>query len=207
MQELRDLLLSEGIFALTIADIAARLKCSRRRIYEIAPTKEELFLKIADETLGAVREVGWREASGRSDPAEKIQAYFDYGAKVAAKMSLTFLRDLDQLEAGKRMFDEHQRERIRGLERLITEGIRSGGFSAHRPKFVAEVSFLVVRQLRDPAFQRAAGVTLEKGLREFWDLVLFGLVGRAGEPERAQGGLKMSQPRGPVQAHRSTSST
>lgn len=134
MQELRDLLLSEGIFNLTIGEIASRLGCSRRRLYEIAPTKQELFLKIADETLAAVREAGWREADKCNTPAEKIEAYFSYGTSVAKKMTVKFLRDIDALPAGKKLFDDHMRVRIQGLEQFIIDGIEQKHFAPCRPR-------------------------------------------------------------------------
>ena len=44
--ELTNLFLSEGMRALTVGSIAARLRCSRRRLYELAQTKEELFCQV-----------------------------------------------------------------------------------------------------------------------------------------------------------------
>jgi AcrR family transcriptional regulator len=178
MQELRDLLLSEGIRDLGMGEMAKRLKCSRRRLYEIAPTKEELFLKVADETLAAIREAGWRAAAMYETPPQKIEAFFAYGTLIVSKMSPKFLRDLDSLEAGKRMFDEHQRERIRGLEQFIAEGVKQKYFAPCHPRFTAALSFLIVRQIRDTKFQSVTGVTFEEGLREFYELLLYGLVGR-----------------------------
>lgn len=194
MQELRDLLLSEGIFNLTIGEIASRLGCSRRRLYEIAPTKEELFLKIADETLAAVREAGWREAAKCETPVEKIEAYFSYGTSIAKKMTVQFLRDIESLPAGKKMFDDHMRVRIRGLEQFIIDGIAQKHFVPCRPRYVAETVFLIVKQLRDPEFRAACGVTMEEGFRELYPLLLYGLSGAAtpsrGKRRRQSAGAK-----------------
>ena len=40
---LTNLLLAEGIKSLTVGEIASRMRCSRRRLYDIAQTKEEIF--------------------------------------------------------------------------------------------------------------------------------------------------------------------
>ncbi len=40
---LTNLLLAEGIKGMTVGEIAARMHCSRRRLYDIAQTKEEIF--------------------------------------------------------------------------------------------------------------------------------------------------------------------
>lgn len=181
MEELSELLLSEGIFDLTMADIAARLKCSRRRLYEIAPTKEELFLKVADLNFRRIREIGWREAAAATGATEKILAYFNYGASFASRMSPKFQRDLEQIQSGRELFDAHQRERVQGLEQFIVDEMRAGGFAKHNARFVAEAAFVLVRKLRDPAFKEAAGVSFEQGLRELWALLLFGLVRRGSE--------------------------
>ncbi|HBO81229.1 MAG TPA: TetR family transcriptional regulator, partial [Cupriavidus sp.] len=44
LEELTHLLITTGVSTLTIGEMAQRMRCSRRRLYEIATTKEELFV-------------------------------------------------------------------------------------------------------------------------------------------------------------------
>src|SRR3974390_1369355 len=50
---LTNLFLREGITGLTVGEIAARLRCSRRRLYGIALTKEAIFSVMVDRYFRA----------------------------------------------------------------------------------------------------------------------------------------------------------
>lgn len=58
LDTLMELVLAEGIRNLTIGEIAARLRCSRRRLYEIAQTKEEIFCAMVDRFFRGVLDKG-----------------------------------------------------------------------------------------------------------------------------------------------------
>ena len=44
--EIEAIYLAEGFRGSTVGELAARLRCSRRALYELAPSKEELFLRV-----------------------------------------------------------------------------------------------------------------------------------------------------------------
>ncbi|MBE7426304.1 MAG: TetR/AcrR family transcriptional regulator [Ideonella sp.] len=138
MQELTNLMLREGISRLTVGEIAARLRCSRRRLYTIAPSKEGLFLKVASEMFRAVRAEGWAAAARESTSAAKFAVYLGSGIPMVHRTTDAFYRDMDTLPAGRLLFDRHQRERIAGLEKLIEEGIQRGEFARFHSRVVAE---------------------------------------------------------------------
>ncbi len=51
LEELTHLLITTGVSSLTIGEMAQRMRCSRRRLYEIAETKEELFVHVCRNVL------------------------------------------------------------------------------------------------------------------------------------------------------------
>ena len=60
LDDLVDLFLAEGVAQLTLADIAARLRCSKSTLYALGPSKEQLvatavrrFFKTAAEDVDA----------------------------------------------------------------------------------------------------------------------------------------------------------
>src|SRR5215510_14053861 len=69
MQQLVALVIAEGISRLTVGEIAARLQCSRRRLYELATTKEELLHVAASEMFDDVLRRGALAAAEQSDAA------------------------------------------------------------------------------------------------------------------------------------------
>lgn len=176
MQDLTDLMLREGVSRLTVAEIAARLRCSRRRLYDIAPSKEGLFLKVAGEMFRSVREQGWALAEREHTSAAKFTVFLGAGITVVHRTTDAFYRDMDALPAGRALFDRHQRERIGGLERLIEEGIRSGEFAPFHSRVVAETLLSAARRMREPDFSARTGATFEAAFSELSRLILNGLL-------------------------------
>ena len=57
-------LMRDGELAkLTIGDMATRLECSRRALYELAPSKEQLVLLVLDRVMHRIGEIGIRTSS------------------------------------------------------------------------------------------------------------------------------------------------
>ena len=54
---------------MSVCDIAARLRCSRRRLYNIAPTKEGPLLSVARRQFQDSLAKGFTAADAQSGPA------------------------------------------------------------------------------------------------------------------------------------------
>jgi AcrR family transcriptional regulator len=57
---LEEIFLQEGFRRVGVGELAARLHCSRRTLYQLAPSKERLFLLVLSRLLLRVREMGWK---------------------------------------------------------------------------------------------------------------------------------------------------
>jgi len=176
MRDLETLLLAEGISNLTVGQLAERLSCSRRRLYEIAPTKEDIFLATAARFFQAIRDDGDREAARHASAPDKLEVYFSLRTLAAGRISEAFRRDLQGTEAGRQLYDEHLQSRVRGMAAIIEGGVKEGVFAPCNALFVAEIVFRVSRQMRDFGFQAAAGLTLPRGFKALHHLVLHGLL-------------------------------
>lgn len=97
IRDLTRLLCSEGVSSLTIGEIAQRMRCSRRRLYEIAPTKEALFVGICRDVLAANLERGFAAARGERDAARAVSAYL-HAALNTSGLSKAALADLDAID-------------------------------------------------------------------------------------------------------------
>ncbi len=175
-KRLEALILAEGYSSLTVGDMAHRLQCSKRRLYEFAPTKEEIFLKVADGVFQEIRNAGFEDSRRYSNAPDKVRAYFALGTARTGDMGERFLHDLESLEAGRSLFDAHQKLRVQGMEQIILDGIKDGTFKQCNARFVAEVVLHVVQKLRERDFQDNTGVTLDGGFRAMYELVLLGIA-------------------------------
>lgn len=175
LQELTHLLISEGIRTLTIAEIAERLKCSRRRLYELAPSKEALFLQVCRQRFDANMAKGHAAARGAPDAAAAISAYMK-AVLSPSGMSKAALTDLDATEEGRKVFDAYQVARVRGLESMIEEGVRQNLMVAHNPRLVSEAILGAAFRFRNPQFLEDTGLSLGEAFNEFYEIVLNGLL-------------------------------
>ncbi|MCO4863166.1 TetR/AcrR family transcriptional regulator [Cupriavidus sp. WGlv3] len=177
IQDLTRLLCSEGVSSLTIGEIAQRMRCSRRRLYEIAPTKEALFVGICRDVLAANLERGFAAARRESDAARAVSAYL-HAALNTSGLSKAALADLDAIDSGRAVFDAYQLARVRGLESLLEAGMRQGLMAPHNPRLVSEAILGAAHRLRSQQFLKDTGMKMGDAFSEFYEIILNGLLCR-----------------------------
>lgn len=190
LNELTRLFLAEGVNGLTIGDIAARLRCSRRRLYAIAQTKEEIFCTAVDHFFQCVLNEG--QALSRKEPnlTAAIAAYLNVGVRAGRKMSVRFVKDMEESEPARIKFDDFQRARTIALAELIDEGVQQGVFVPCHGLLVAELILGAALRLRRPAFLAQAHLTIEEAFQELYRVLLGGLLVDASAPKKATASKK-----------------
>ena len=127
----------DGLSGFTIGELAARLTCSRRTLYELAPSKDELLLLVLDRFMHRIG----RQAIAAIDPAapatEQLRQYVtantDYAFRSAA------YDDLADTPGAHRLLDRHFRFAVSIIERLVTQGIERGELREVNASVVAAV--------------------------------------------------------------------
>jgi AcrR family transcriptional regulator len=176
LDTLEDLFLKEGFRRVSIAALAARLRCSRRTLYQLAPSKQDLFLLVLDRFLARIRRLGDDAAEGTANLALRIEAYLAPGVRETARASNVFFGDIADLPQAKRMLDDHQRRRIGGIRRIIVDGRRRGVFRGFDPHLVAEVFTHAYRRVSQPDFLADAKLSMTEAYGELSRLLLHGLL-------------------------------
>jgi len=176
LDSLEEIFLGEGVRRVSVGELARRLRCSRRTLYSLAKTKEELYLLVVDRFLTRIRRLGDQSASARHDPAARIEAYLEPGIQQLARSTNLFFADIAALPPAKRMLEDHQRQRIEGLRRIITEGVRRRMFRGIHPHLVADVLSLAYRRVSQPEFLATANLSMTEAYAEVGRLFLHGLL-------------------------------
>jgi len=176
LDALTELLLVEGISGLTVGEIAARMHCSRRRLYDIAQTKEEIFCAMVERFFGQALGQGEALVSRERDLTAALAAYLDVGVQAAGRISVPFLRDIEDTPAAKSAFDDYQHARTVRLTQLVDKGVRQGVFVSCHGQVVSELILGAALRLRRPAFLAQADLSIEEAFQEFYRLLLGGLL-------------------------------
>lgn len=172
---LERLFLEEGFRNVTVDELAARLKCSKRTLYELASSKQELFLLVVERWLERIRHLGWQGALQHDDPEKRIIAYLDPGVSQSQAASRRFLEDMQSYRPALALLEAHQRERTKVLRDIVEDGQRRGRFRRLHTALVAEVFLAAVGRLNEPNFLENAGISFSDGFSELYELFLNGL--------------------------------
>jgi AcrR family transcriptional regulator len=175
LEELEHVFLRDGFLHYRTEELARRLHCSKRALYQIAPSRERLFEVVIERWLAKLRRAGVEAAVQTADPLEAVTGYLGAAVVATRDAGAQFVRDLSRSPATYRRLMSHQRERIAGLERLIERGTRAGQFRGVHPKLVAEVMLNAVAQMVDPELLARVGLTMSEAFAELYDIVEHGL--------------------------------
>lgn len=175
LDRLERLVLSRGFAGLTVAEIARELRCSRRRVYAAASSKDALILTVIERFFAGVRAEGDARAATAAPIERRIRAYFQPGVEGALRLSPAFQRDIAADAEGRAIYDRHQRLRTEGLERLIEEGIAAGELRDVNARVAAEMMLATVQRIRTPEFQATTGLSYARALADAYALLRHGL--------------------------------
>jgi len=175
LDALEAIYLREGFRALGMGELAARLRCSRRTLYELAPTKPELFLLVLERFLSRIRALGEKRAAASTDPRERIAALLEPGISETRLAGEAFAADVAAYEPARRMLERHQRARMTQLRDVVEQGIAAGAFRGVHAELVAEVMLAAVGRASDPALLRRAGLSMSEAFAECARLLQQGL--------------------------------
>ena len=174
LEELEHVFMREGFLHFRTEELARRLRCSKRALYQIAPSRERLFEIVVERWLANLRQAGHDAARGAADPLAAVTDYLGAAIVATRDASAQFVRDVSRSPAAHRRLMSHQRERIAGLERLIVSGTKQGYFRGVHAKLIAEVMLNAVAQLVDPEVLARVGLTMSQAFAELYDIVEHG---------------------------------
>ncbi len=176
VEDLENIFLTEGFLHFSTEELAARLRCSKRTLYMLAPSREALFELVIERWLSKIREGGEEKARQASDWVRRVTDYLNVAVDATREAGPQFVRDLALFPAGHRRLMSHQRERITGLERIVEAGRAEKAFRDVNPKLVAEVLLLAVARLVDPAFLASVDLSMSKAFEELYDVFSRGII-------------------------------
>lgn len=179
LDALEDMVLREGFASLGVSEIANRLSCSKRTLYELAPSKRELVLLVLERFFARIRRDAAVACETATDAQQRIYAYLQAGVRAAENLSPTTVADIHRWPPARAIWQEHVRLRVEGLSKLIDSGTRAGVFRKIPPAFVAEMVFASINRLREPDFYDSTDLTISAAFDELYGMLLAALTPHA----------------------------
>jgi AcrR family transcriptional regulator len=174
------LLLAEGFAGLTLDDLAARLHCSKRTLYALAGSKEQLVRAAVVHFFRAATARVEAALDTHADPAERIAGYLRAVAAELAPASAAFFTDLAAFPPAGEIYERNTRIAARRVAELIDEGVAQGAFRQVNKAFVADTVSSVMVRIQRRQVAEATGLADAQAYQQLAELVLHGVGVRPG---------------------------
>ena len=170
------LLTKEGFARFTLDDVAARLRCSKRTLYGLADSKEQLVRAAVVHFFRAATERVEAALAAESDPSAKLSAYLHAVAAQLSPLSPQFFDDVAGFEPAAEVYERNTRAAARRVEQLIDEGVAAGVFRQVHVAFAADVIASVMVRIQQRQVAAATGLGDAEAYALLSELLLRGLV-------------------------------
>ena len=191
LDELESLFLQDGVAGFSVRELAGHVGGSRRTLYELAPSKDELVMIVLDRFLHRVGRAALDSIDIERPFADQIAAYFLGGIELQ-RLTHVFGEDLADDAAARRLFDRHYGFVMAVTEQLVADGVAAGEFRPVDPAVVAGVLAGAGMFFNQPDVQADTGLDLEHAIEGTLDLVVRSIL--AGVPAPARTGPTRCDP-------------
>ncbi|MGW4483190.1 TetR/AcrR family transcriptional regulator [Amycolatopsis sp. NPDC004368] len=175
LAELETLFLAEGFAGFTLDDLAARLRCSKSTLYALAPSKEQLAVKVVAHFFrGAARRIETR-IEGIDDARKLIGEYLAGVSEHLNRASPAFMTDIAQFEPARDTYQLNSRAAARRIRAFIDKGVADGVFRDVHARLVAEMTGLIVEGIQTGVLGRRTDVSDAEAFTALGELLLGGL--------------------------------
>ena len=170
------LLLAEGFAHLTLDDIAARLRCSKRTLYALAGSKEQLVRAAVVHFFRGATERVEAAVAARDGAAERVGAYLRAVATELAPASARFFDDVAAFPPAAEVYERNTRAAAHRVQQLVADGVESGAFRNVHTAFVADVVTAVMVRIQQRQVATSTGLDDAEAYARLAELLLHGLT-------------------------------
>jgi AcrR family transcriptional regulator len=167
-----DLVLTKGFSHLTMDDFAAQLNCSKRTLYALASSKEQLAVFAVRHFFRRATEQVEAAIVRTRAPANRVTRYLEAVAEALRPASRAFRDDLASFRPATEIYEQNTLTAARRVRELIDEGTRAGAFRRVHAAFVSEVVTATMRRVTSGEIAAATGLSDAEAYSELADLVV-----------------------------------
>jgi AcrR family transcriptional regulator len=186
--------LAEGFAQFTLADLAARLRCSKSTLYVLAPSKEQLAVAVVGHFFRAAAERIEADVAGvaAASPGDAVGVYLRGVARELRPASAAFRRDLAASPAARAEYERNTRIAARRMRELVSAGVAAGVFAGVDAAFVGQAATAVMTAIQRGDIAATTGLSDSDAYAALAGLLRHGLSGPAGGADDAPGAAARS---------------
>ena len=142
--------MAEGFSDLTVGNLAARLQCSRRALYELAPTKDELLVKVVERNYQLRLADSKTRIYAHTKPLDRMIAFLESVQERNDQSRERFLRDVISAPNTNKVRLAHVMQMLNLMEGIIRDGIAQGVFRQQNPALITPLALGLLQTIADP---------------------------------------------------------
>ncbi|WP_156757592.1 TetR/AcrR family transcriptional regulator [Actinokineospora pegani] len=175
LDELLRLFLAEGFAEATLDDFAARLRCSKSTLYALAPSKEQLAVKVVGQFFRVATERVEDRVARAADARGRVAEYLAGAAEELGVASPRFVADVADFPPTAAIYERNASAAAARIRAFITEGVAEGVFRDVHARLVGEMAGWLIEGIQTGVLAERAGVSDSEAFAGLADLLLGGL--------------------------------
>lgn len=176
LDRLEALFLAEGFAHLTLDELASRLRCSKSTLYALAPSKEQLAVRVVGHYFKRATARIEQRIAGIADVRARVGAYLESAAEALRPASAEFIADVAAFPPARATYEANARAAAERIRSFIREGVRHGVFREVHAALVAEMVGLAIEGIQDGRIAERTGVSDSDAFAALAELLLRGLA-------------------------------
>lgn len=170
-------MLAEGFLEFGVGDLAARLRCSRSTIYQIAQSKEQIVLAAVQGFFRRAAERVEAQVAREADPGARLAVYLTAVAAELAPASERFYADLQAYAPAAVIYETNTAIAAGRVQELVAAGVAAGSLRPVDASFVGGVVAQAMTAIQGGRIAAASGLSDADAYRALADLVVHGVGG------------------------------
>lgn len=176
LAELEELFLTKGFVEFTLEDLAAALSCSKSTLYALAPSKEQLAVRVVRQFFKGAADTIEQRVAALPDARERIGGYLDGVSRELHRASAAFMNDIARFPPARAEYERNSRAAAERIRSFIAAGVADGVFREVHARLVAELVSVLIEGIQTGVVGERTGVTDAEAFSALADLLLGGLV-------------------------------
>jgi AcrR family transcriptional regulator len=172
----------DGFAGFTMAELAGRLNCSLRTLYELAPTRDELVLTVVDRNLRSVGRAAHDAIDPHAPPLDALRSYLRAATDAVAAVAEPFARDLAAVPAAQQLQDAHNDYLVAVARSLLDLAVEEGDVAEVDTAAVARTMAGLGRDLSRPDVMVTLASSPKEAADALLDILLRGLHPPVADP-------------------------
>lgn len=175
LDRLIDLFLRDGFRSLSVDDMARWARCSKRTIYTLGDSKEQVVLAVVRGFFRRCTSWIADRVNLIDDPIAQIGDYLRLIAQALAPASPQFFIDVDAFAPASEIYRQNTRAAAEEVQRLVREAL--GKRSRMDAEFIGAVAGIVMHAIHRKELEETAGLDDAAAYHALADLIVAGVRG------------------------------